>query len=106
MGLIDIKFNDDGTFQEENGDFVLRNAESNLMADLLISAPGHWKEFPTLGANVLKYANARSNSQVIERDIKVALKADVFRQPTVDTDNFPTSITVDNLELELVQDDV
>lgn len=103
--VTDILFNDDGTFKESNGDFLFGNAEAFLMEDILLAVPGHYKEFPTIGANAYRFINARASKQVISREIKVALKADVFKRPILNLDNYPT-IYIDNFELELSEDGV
>ncbi len=106
MAVIDVTYNNDGTFKEANGDLVLANADSALMADILIASQGSYKEFPILGANVLQYVNARTNVQVISRNIKVALKADVFKQPIVDLSDFPSTMSINNIELDLVPNEL
>lgn len=97
----DMLFNDDGTFQEANGDFVFGDASAFLMEDILLATPGHYKEFPVLGANVTQYINARANIQVISRDIKVALQQDVFVKPIIDLSEFPSKMAIDNLVFEI-----
>lgn len=102
----DILFNDDGTFKIANGDFVFGDGANQILKDLLLSAPGHYKEFPTLGANVSQYVNSRANLQVITRNISVAMQQDVFLKPVIDLTDFPSTMVIDNLEFELNPNDV
>ena len=104
MAVIDVLYNDDGTFQEKDGDFVFGNAEGALIKDILLAVPGHYKEFPTLGANVHQYINTRANIQVISRNLTVALSADVFKEPDIDLSDFPETMTIDNVLVELNPD--
>lgn len=98
--VLDLRFNDDGTFKEKDGDFDFGDASSEIMEDILLSQQGHYKEFPSLGVNMYQYLNSRANAQVIARDIIVGLKVDVFKQPEIDLSNYPPEIRVDNLLFE------
>ena len=105
--VIDVLYDDDGNFLEQDGDFVFGNDDAFLMEDLLLASPGQYKEFPTLGANVTQYLNSTKNVQVIARDIIVALEADVFKKPLVNLNDFPSTIEIDNVLFELQpQEDV
>ena len=103
-GINDISRKEDGTFEVSGGDFVFKDQSQTLIRNLLISVPGHYKEFPTVGAGIIRYVNTTKNKQIIAREINVALKADVFKKPVVDLSEFPSKIKVNNLELELVQE--
>lgn len=102
----DILTNDDGSFKEKDGDFVFGFSEEKILSDLLISAPGHYKEFPTLGINVSRFTNANTNKQIIAREISVGMKADVFKKPIIDLSKFPSEITVNNEKFDLQNDKI
>jgi hypothetical protein len=93
-----------GNYQVSGGDFVFGDAKQELIKNILLAVPGHYKEFPTIGASVISYVNSNANKQVIARNIKVALKSDIFLKPTVDLSEFPSKIKVNNFEIELVQE--
>jgi hypothetical protein len=86
---------DDGTGQFKLGD------PSDIYIELIvISAPGHWKETPTIGVQIWKYLNGIESPQVIQRAIKLHLEADVFKKPEIDISKFPViyinGVTIDN----------
>lgn len=85
---------------------VLRDADFVLLVDdfapvepsnlyiwfILVSSPGHWKEWPLVGVGIWKYLQGTQSRQVLQRNIKVQLEADVFNKPLVDITNFPTIV--------------
>lgn len=83
-----------------NGDFRIGDGTNQLQNYLIVSAPGHFKEFPLLGGNIFQYLNGTSNPAQIERNLKTALAADIFGSSFVDASNFPT-IIVNNLQVKL-----
>ncbi len=97
---LDILYNTDGTIKEKDGDFDFGVADQFLMEDILLASPGHYKEFPVLGANVERYVNARVNVQTISRNIITALRVDIFKNPTVDLSRFPIMV-INDVELEV-----
>lgn len=103
-GVNDILRNSDGTFRIVNGDYVFGDATPVFIKNILVASPGHYKESPIIGASVVRYVEGGSNKQIVSREIKVALKADIFKKPIIDLSEFPSTIKVDNIEIELVQD--
>jgi hypothetical protein len=67
------------------GDFVIGPSDNQHIEDLLASAPGHWKEFPQVGANVPLLLKGRANVQEVEGRIKLELEADGYqvRRPSI-----------------------
>ena len=105
-GINDITRDENGNFEISGGDFVFKDQGQTLMRNILIASPGHYKEFPTVGARLIRFVNSNANKQVVARAINVALTGDVFKKPQVDLSDFPSKIKVNNLELELVQDEL
>ena len=84
----DILFDNQGMILV-NGDVAAGEADNELIADILISSSGHYKNYPVIGANVPQYLNEPVNPQTIKRNIKVSLSADVFPNTRVDISQFP-----------------
>lgn len=84
----DILFNSEGMILV-NGDVAADIADNQLIADIIIASPGHYKSSPIIGANASQYLNSPVNPQTIKRNIKVALSSDVFPNARVDISDFP-----------------
>lgn len=80
------------TFTEADGDFVTGDADNNYIEYILVSSPGHWKEFPVVGVGIYNYLQGTQSPQVLQRNILVQLKADIFTKPYVDVRSFPTIV--------------
>jgi len=74
---IDIQLNDDNSFRLINGDFVALTSDTQHIKDILEAAPGHYKEFPTLGANVPAQLNGIVD-QKFRRKLKLQLESDGY----------------------------
>lgn len=83
-----------------SGDFRIGDGTNQLQNYLIVSAPGHFKEFPLLGGNIFQYLNSTTSPAEIERNLKTCLAADIFASSFVDTSGFPT-IIVNNLQVKL-----
>lgn len=84
-----------------SGDFRVGDGTNQLQNYLIVSAPGHFKEFPLIGGNIFQYLNSTSSPSAIERNLKTALAADIFASSFVDASKFPV-IIVNNLQVNLV----
>lgn len=82
-------------FIERNDDFKAGEAQNQFIHYLVVSAPGHWKEFPTIGAAVIQFLAATVPAATIQRAIRVQLTNDVFPNPLVDATGFPVIIIND-----------
>lgn len=87
-------------FFEENDDFKFDDTENAAISYIVLSAPGHWKEFPALGVGIFKYLHSTSTPAEIERAIRIQLNSDIFKNAFVDAKNFP-EIIVNKLRVKL-----
>jgi len=62
------------------------------MERILVSSPGHWKQFPLVGVGIFNYLQGTQSAQVLQRNIIEQLESDVFQKPLVDVSNFPTIV--------------
>ena len=83
-----------------NGDFRVGDGTNQLQNYLIVSAPGHFKEFPLLGGNIFQYLNSVASPPEIERNLKTCLASDIFASSFVDASRFPV-IIVNNLQVNL-----
>jgi hypothetical protein len=87
-------------FIDDNGDFLQGEADNQYMEYIIVSGPGHWKQFPTLGVGIFQYLHSTSSNQVIQRAIASQLEAYGFKKPEVDISAFPI-IVVNKTLVEL-----
>jgi len=62
-----------------NGDFNVGYSDEQHIQDVILAAPGHYKQHPLIGVDVLQYVNAPMSPRVIaemERNIQLQLQAD------------------------------
>jgi len=74
------------------GDFASVDPSNLYIQFILISSPGHWKQFPLIGVGIWKYLQSTISKQVLQRNIRLQLESDVFVKPLVDVSNFPTIV--------------
>lgn len=101
METFDIILDSDGELIEENGDFKTGDNANNLIRYIVEANKGEYKEYPELGVGVLTYLNGIKNIQEIERDIINELKSDVFPEPDVDMEDYPSTIKINKVAFEL-----
>lgn len=92
----------DVDFFAESNDLKTGEADNNYIESIIVSFPGHWKEFPAVGVGVFRYLQGTTSPQVLQRNISLQLQGDVFTNPLVDIRRFPT-IVVNRVTLELSQ---
>jgi hypothetical protein len=80
----------DCDIQEDTGDFKTGDPENNYIEYIILSSPGHWKEFPVVGVNIYQYLLGTESPQVIQRNILLQLRNDIFDNPSVNIKKFPT----------------
>lgn len=83
----DYATNEDGTFVIKDGDFVKEASEAQDMQRIIMSEKGEWKQFPTLGAGLVKYIRAEVGRDFINKEIQTNLKSDGFTKITFTGDN-------------------
>ncbi len=90
----------DCDFSERNDDFLSGDPENNYIEYIVLSAPGHWKEFPVIGVGIFNYLQGTQSPQVLSRNISLQLKNDIFPKPQVDVRSFPL-IHINNVTVDL-----
>lgn len=75
-------------FQEEDDDFKVGEADNNYIEYILVSGPGHWKEFPIVGVAIWNYLQGTQSPQVLQRAIQVQLESDIFVKPQISMRSF------------------
>lgn len=83
-----------------NYDFITGDPENNYIRSILVSAPGHWKEYPLIGIAIFKYLQGTQSQQVLVRAIRLQLEADIFKKPFIDVKNFP-ELLINNVTVSL-----
>ena len=61
------------------GDFEVGYSDDNHVSDIINSAPGYWKQFPLLGANLFYYLNSSGKQQELKNKISTQLIADGYK---------------------------
>jgi hypothetical protein len=87
-------------FQEFDDDFLAGDPENQVIEYLILSSPGHWKEFPPIGVGIWYYLQGAATIGEIQRAIRKQLVNDIFEAPLVDTKKFPI-IVVNSIVVEL-----
>lgn len=92
----------DRTFEEEDDDFKTGEADNNYIEYILISSPGHWKEFPLVGVSIWKYLQGTQSPQVLQRAILVQLESDIFTKPNINMSRFSREgiISINNITVQ------
>ena len=73
----DILIGDD--IEIKNGDLVIGESDSQHIEHILTAKPGHFYQFPTLGAGVIDDLKGNKNRQSSKQNIKRNLEADNYR---------------------------
>lgn len=83
-----------------DGTFRTGDPENNYIEYIVMSAPGHWKEFPIVGVAIYNYLQGTQSPQVLQRAIHLQLKNDIFVKPLIDVRSFPT-ISINNITIKV-----
>jgi hypothetical protein len=67
MIAIDFLLNEDGDLDIQGGDFVTGESETQHVDDILIAAPGTFKNEPLVGVDLLNELNAPNGGEDINR---------------------------------------
>lgn len=62
---------------------------------IVMSSPGHWKEKPSIGAQLWNWVQSSDSPQQLKRILLQQLTADIFKNPLVDVSQFPIVIVND-----------
>ena len=87
-------------FVEANDDFKTGETDNAAIGYIVVSSPGHWKEFPALGVGIFKYLYSTLTPAEIERAIRIQLTSDIFKNAFVDAKGFP-EIIVNKIRIRL-----
>ena len=79
----------DRQFIVSDMDFMVGEPQNNYIEYILLSSPGHWKEFTSVGVNLFRFLQSTESPQVIRRAIILQLEADVFKKPNIDISKWP-----------------
>lgn len=81
-------------------DFSGGEADNDIIRSIIVSSPGHWKEFPLIGVSIWKYLQGTQSAQVLQRNIRQQLTSDIFPKPWIDVTKFPI-ISINSVTFEL-----
>lgn len=78
-----------------NGDWNVAFSDEQHVEHILMAAPGHFKNAPLIGVNMMQYINSSLSPKTVselERKILLNLEADGAKQPFASVD--PTTQTI------------
>jgi hypothetical protein len=75
---IDYLTDDNGDLIIENGDFKKGDATLQHVRDILLAAPGHYRQFPTIGADIGQMVNGELDVEM-KKKIRMNLTADGYK---------------------------
>jgi len=90
----DILLDDNNELQFRNGDFLVEESDGQHIQDILIAAPGHYKQYPLLGANITNGLNG-SNTIEFKRNIRLQLESDGMEVETINFNNDQININAE-----------
>lgn len=67
----------------KDGDLAINFSDEEHITDVVISAPGDWKEFPLCGVSIDSYLNSSGAQLVLQQQIMSQLKTDGYSNATV-----------------------
>ena len=94
----DILIDENGNLVFKDGDIVAGNAALQHINAILNAAPGNFRKFPTLGANLGKEIDAPTDARKLERDISIALSLDGYQLIELDLEQ----TSEDSLRIDLI----
>jgi hypothetical protein len=74
---IDYITDDNGDLIIENGDFKKGDATLQHVRDILLAAPGHYRQFPTIGADIEEIINGELDVEM-KKKIRMNLTSDGY----------------------------
>lgn len=97
----DIILDDNNDLLIKNGDFVIRESDSQHIQLIIESAFGSWKQFPLCGVGINKYIKSSGQQSALKREIRVQLEADGMTNVNITSNSselFDLTITADRNE--------
>lgn len=81
---IDILEDENGDELIENGDFAIGESDGLHVRDLLLDAPGDWRQYPQVGMLIARFRNASSvQKPQFESELRATLTADGYKVKSV-----------------------
>lgn len=95
----DFQLDTDGDLKiSSGGDFRIANSDMQHIHDHIETNRGEWKEFPLVGVGIMQHLNGETSVAGLERQIRINLLADKFRNVSVSVNKSPNgtfNITTD-----------
>lgn len=83
MEARDYLYNDDDELLIKDGDFVVGASDEQHIKDIMCAAPGHFRQYPEIGANILQQVKGVIDGRY-KRVVRVNLENDGYNVKTVD----------------------
>ncbi|CAN5437071.1 hypothetical protein BH09BAC1_BH09BAC1_05020 [soil metagenome] len=83
----DILLDSDGDLLIREGDFVVGPSDDQHVLDILMSAPGDWRQSPLVGVNIITFLNAPMDGtqrNALRQKIALQLQLDGIRISEMD----------------------
>jgi hypothetical protein len=75
----DLQLDTLGDLIIRNGDFVISPSNNQNVLDIIVSAAGWWREYPTCGVAIANYQSGSGQQQQLQSNIRLQLIADGFQ---------------------------
>ncbi len=92
----DFLSDDDGDLIIENGDFKIGESDYQHIRDILQAAPGHYKQFPLVGANIMSMVNGSIDGD-FRKELRKQLQADGYNVKSIKMVNGDLEIDAERL---------
>ena len=83
-----------GDLLTQNGDFAFGPSDMQHITDLIVSFPGYWMEYPSVGVGLFQYFNSAGQEQALTQSISVQLASDGYSSQPVSIYNPDGTYTV------------
>lgn len=90
----DLQLDAFGDLVIRDGDFVVSPCNNQNVLDIVVSAPGWWREYPTCGVAIENYQSGSGQQQQLESNIRLQLIADGFQVISVKATPTNESFTI------------
>ena len=87
----DILLDEDGDLQIAKGNFVIAESDTTHIENIMKAAPGHYKQFPIIGANTISQINGNIGAE-FRRNLTINLEIDNYNVKDITIDNGYISI--------------
>ncbi len=82
----DFLLTEDNELTIQSGDLLVAESEYQHIKDILEAAPGHYKQYPLLGANIRNFQNGPM-SITQKRNIRLHLESDGYKNIKINLKN-------------------